>query len=1131
MNKLLTKIAGLSIGLAMAIGVGVAVGSKGIARVDAAQTDYSFQSSIPSTWTASMNNTTTEAGDRGVGWGAAKGTITLTLTNTLTVTNVTITASTNNTGNTLAVKVGSTNFGNAQSIASGTSNKNKQYSFDGSSSGNVVVTIADTAKTVWIKAISVTTSSASKKATTTAITATPSSISIGGNSTLSANVTYTGGSISSPSVTYTTEDTSIVSISGSTITGLAEGTATITGSYAGDSTYEASSGTTTVTVAGAVYEETFSLYSGDISEGDYVVCYNGNAIKNSVSSSRLTYASVSPTNDKIVNPSVSIVWHIAQSGDYWTLYNDAVEKYAGSTGSKNQAALLSEVTDNAKWTVTGSSTYDFENLGRSTGSDPNNKWLRYNAGYGFACYASGTGGALSLYKAPVSVTGVTVSPTSKSLVVGEHQQLTATVSPDNATDKSVTWKSYSDSTCTTESSAVASVSSTGYVTAVAEGTAYIQVKTTDGGFTAKCTITVTGASVPVTGVSVSPTAATITIGGTQQLTPTVSPADATNKSVTYSTNNSTVATVSSSGLITANAVGSATITVTTVDGGFTATCAVTVNPVSVTGVTVSPTNVSLAIGGTQQLTATVSPDNATDKSVTWKSYSDSACTTESSAVASVSSTGLVTAVAKGTAYIQVKTVDGNFTAVSTVSVLNLGTVTFVAATDEASGTSHTKNGITISTTNGSFSSTDYRIYKGATLTVSSTVGNIASIEMTFDNVSNNGGWSSDAYYSEDGINSNSWSKTTTSGSSGKQARITEMTVTFEQGETYTITYYANGGSDEMEPTVGTTPIVAANGFTPPEGKEFLKWNTSADGNGDDYHPGDAVEEDLTLYAIWTLPVGGDITLNKTSTVVTTTSVQRDAAKCGTGNAGGSTVLTVKKAGITKIKMYVAGWSGDSTEVSVSVSSGTISPTSIEPTSDAGISGSSSTYTLEEDETTYRFDFTLTNVPADATITLSSSAGKQRFVVWGPTNLFATSFANTFLTELSCDEDGNNQPSFNDDYSWATFNALYDNLDEEEQGILHDATPAEYTTPSTDEQKISAAMARYDYIVGKYYYGRHINTYNDFIDRKPSPIGSYRNILGIINNGSVTAVIIIVITSAVSAAAVGGYFLFRRRKEQ
>ena len=89
---------------------------------------------------------------------------------------------------------------------------------------------------------------------------------------------------------------------------------------------------------------------------------------------------------------------------------------------------------------------------------------------------------------------------------------------------------------------------------------------------------VTEVEIAVTGVTVLPTTASIAVGATQQLTPTVAPANASIKSVTYASSNTNKATVSASGLITGVALGTATITVTTVDGAKTATCAVIVTP-------------------------------------------------------------------------------------------------------------------------------------------------------------------------------------------------------------------------------------------------------------------------------------------------------------------------------------------------------------------------------------------------------------------------------------------------------------------------------------------------------------------------------------------------------------------------
>jgi uncharacterized protein YjdB len=429
----------------------------------------------------------------------------------------------------------------------------------------------------------------------------------------------------------------------------------------------------------------------------------------------------------------------------------------------------------------------------------------------------------------VAVTGVSVSPTSTTLNVGSTQQLTATVSPSNATNKTVNWSSGNNS--------IATVSSSGLVTAVATGTATITVTTQDGNKTATCSVTVTesqggssysqnfntgtapgwslstnlavvnsklnssnwaattrgvydgatfaspytytleingsgssignstiilfnyqnennhymveftgGSSgvaylkkrvngtvstiatsgvyqtngtnvtveitsasgsitvkatksgstttlfnnvsdgsftqgkigvstiynnvdfdnitvttptVAVTGVSVSPTSVSMAAGATQQLAATVAPSNATNKTVSWSSGNTSVATVNSSGLVTAVAAGSATITVTTQDGNKTATSNITVN-VPVTSVSVSPSIASIQIGATQQLTATVSPSNATNKTVTWSSGNPS--------VATVNSSGLVSGISAGSAIITVTTQDGNKTASCSVTV-------------------------------------------------------------------------------------------------------------------------------------------------------------------------------------------------------------------------------------------------------------------------------------------------------------------------------------------------------------------------------------------------------------------------------------------------------------------------------
>lgn len=150
----------------------------------------------------------------------------------------------------------------------------------------------------------------------------------------------------------------------------------------------------------------YQLFSGDLVEGDYIIYYGGYAMKASVTNGRLDYAEVTPSNDAISNPDASIVWHIAKNGDYYTLYNANTQMYAVSTGAKNKADLASDISDKALWTVTGTETYEFVN--KTNAASGVNSNLRNNGTYGFACYSTQTGGALTLYKAPAATEPVEI---------------------------------------------------------------------------------------------------------------------------------------------------------------------------------------------------------------------------------------------------------------------------------------------------------------------------------------------------------------------------------------------------------------------------------------------------------------------------------------------------------------------------------------------------------------------------------------------------------------------------------------------------------------------------------------------------------------------------------------------------
>ena len=166
----------------------------------------------------------------------------------------------------------------------------------------------------------------------------------------------------------------------------------------------------------------------------------------------------------------------------------------------------------------------------------------------------------------IPVTGLSLSQTSLTLIEGEEAHLTVTVTPADATDPGVVWRSSDASVATVND---------GLVKAVAPGTATITVSTPDGLQTASCIVTVNRQAVPVASVSLDKTSLEMTVGDEATLTATVAPADADVKTVSWSSSDEGVATVAD-GKVTAVGAGSATITVTTTDGGKTATCAVTV---------------------------------------------------------------------------------------------------------------------------------------------------------------------------------------------------------------------------------------------------------------------------------------------------------------------------------------------------------------------------------------------------------------------------------------------------------------------------------------------------------------------------------------------------------------------------
>ncbi|MDR1552203.1 MAG: Ig-like domain-containing protein [Prevotellaceae bacterium] len=256
----------------------------------------------------------------------------------------------------------------------------------------------------------------------------------------------------------------------------------------------------------------------------------------------------------------------------------------------------------------------------------------------------------------IAVTGISIEPATLTLVVGGTHTLTATLLPDNAANKTLTWTSSATGFATVDAS-------TGKVTAIAEGAATITA-TTANGKSSICIVTVIESEVPVTGITVMPATLDLLAGDTYTLAATVVPDDADNKNIRWSSNNTDAVTVDeNTGEVTAVAKGVATITAAA--GGKSATCIVTVTmpEVPAESVAVVPDNLTLNVGAKETLTATVAPDNVTDKTVTWTSNATDFVTVNAA-------TGEVTAVAEGASVITATTVNGK-TATCNVTVSDI----------------------------------------------------------------------------------------------------------------------------------------------------------------------------------------------------------------------------------------------------------------------------------------------------------------------------------------------------------------------------------------------------------------------------------------------------------------------------
>lgn len=254
---------------------------------------------------------------------------------------------------------------------------------------------------------------------------------------------------------------------------------------------------------------------------------------------------------------------------------------------------------------------------------------------------------VTVVEKPVHVTGVTVNKGTSALLTGSTEQLTLEIAPSDATNQNITWAS--------DDSGIASVDQTGLVTGRTPGTTIIKATASDGGIKAECSFTVTNVPVNITGITNNKSSTVILTGKSERLFALLTPLNATNQNVLWTSDNESIATVNSLGTVTAISEGTVTITAKTVDGGFTSSvlCSVVETEVPVSGLSLSKTSIIIPTGYSEKITAEIYPVNATDQNVTWSS--------SNSKIVSIDSCGKVLGVSSGTTTVTGRTVDGGKT--------------------------------------------------------------------------------------------------------------------------------------------------------------------------------------------------------------------------------------------------------------------------------------------------------------------------------------------------------------------------------------------------------------------------------------------------------------------------------------
>ena len=249
------------------------------------------------------------------------------------------------------------------------------------------------------------------------------------------------------------------------------------------------------------------------------------------------------------------------------------------------------------------------------------------------------------------ITSITFAQEKFAVKTGGKLKLIAIIKHSELASSKLTWSSSDPS--------IATVDANGVVRGLKEGEVTITV-TSSNGKTAKCTVIVTNETVNVDSITLNPSSLTMFVGDTNQIAAIIKPDNATERDIVWSSSDSSVVSVDENGVIKGLKAGTATITVKTIDGKVVATSTITVKEVPVESITFDSDDISVKVGNTAQINATVKPDNATDKELIW--------TTSDSSIATVDSTGKVTGKKVGVVTIIARTTDGTVQQTVTITV-------------------------------------------------------------------------------------------------------------------------------------------------------------------------------------------------------------------------------------------------------------------------------------------------------------------------------------------------------------------------------------------------------------------------------------------------------------------------------